>query len=276
LASRPAATVSGGSIANSVCWPTVDGPLFVKLAPRAQQDMFAAEAASLAELRRARALRVPSVRAVGATDSDAYLALEWLDLRSPTPAAEAELGRQLAGQHRVTAAGFGWQRDNYIGSTPQPNEPAAPWSTFYRDRRLAPQFALAARNGFNGMLQRCGTRLLENLDLVFAGHRPPPALLHGDLWSGNRAMTAAGEPVIFDPAVYYGDREADLAMTRLFGGFGPAFYAAYETAWPSDPGAKRRAPVYDLYHVLNHLNLFGGGYLAQAEAIIVQLETSIR
>jgi len=116
-----------------------------------------------------------------------------------------------------------------------------------------------------------GHRLCESLAAFFPGYRPPPSLLHGDLWSGNWGAVGAGEPVIFDPAVYYGDRETDLAMTRLFGGFGPAFYAAYESTWPLDPGASTRVTLYQLYHVLNHFNMFGGGYLAQARAMIERL-----
>ena len=166
---------------------------------------------------------------------------------------------------------FGWPRDNTIGTTPQVNAWGDDWAEFFRDRRIAPQLALAARNGHGGALQRDGERLLAAIPALLAGHAPAPSLLHGDLWSGNAACLATGEPVIFDPAVYYGDREADLAMTELFGGFGADFYAAYRDAWPLPDGYERRRTLYNLYHVLNHLNLFGGGYGAQAETMIARL-----
>ena len=137
-----------------------------------------------------------------------------------------------------------------------------------RDQRLGYQLALAARNGCGGRLQECGALLLARMNEFFATYHPSASLLHGDLWGGNWATDDRNQPVIFDPAVYYGDREADLAMTRLFGGFGPAFYAAYEAAWPLDPGAPVRVGLYNLYHVLNHLNLFGRGYLAQALSLV--------
>jgi fructosamine-3-kinase len=267
LAPRPAAPVRGGCIGDSHRWSSSHGTLFVKLAPAAQLPMLEGEAFGLDELARADAVRVPGVRAVGATDDDAYLALEWLELRAPSPATEAELGRRLARQHRVTAAQFGWHRSNHIGATPQVNVPCTDWAVFFREQRLRPQLDLAARNGHGADLQRAGGRLLGRIDALLAGHRPPPALLHGDLWDGNRAATADG-PVIFDPAVYYGDREADLAMTRLFGGFGPAFHAAYDASWPPEPGAAARATLYNLYHVLNHLNLFGGHYREEATSMI--------
>ncbi len=149
--------------------------------------------------------------------------------------------------------------------------PATTGPAFWRDRRLAFQLDRAAENGHGGRLQERGRRLLERVPAFFAGYVPVPSLLHGDLWTGNRAMLADGTPVVFDPAVYYGDREADLAMTRLFGGFGRRFYGAYEAEWPLDAGAASRCDLYNLYHVLNHLNLFGGGYRALAESTIDRL-----
>jgi fructosamine-3-kinase len=171
----------------------------------------------------------------------------------------------------VTGAEFGLERDNAIGASAQPNAPSRDWVVFWRAQRLGFQLDLAARNGHVGRILDRGGRLLERLDAFFAGYTPRPSLLHGDLWGGNRGTLANGTPVIFDPAVYYGDREADLAMTRLFGGFGPRFYAAYEDAWPLDAGAAGRRDLYNLYHVLNHLNQFGGGYRTQAEGMIDRL-----
>jgi len=147
---------------------------------------------------------------------------------------------------------------------------------FFRERRLRYQLDLAARNGYSGQLQPLADELLERLDGLFTDYQPRPSLLHGDLWGGNWAAAEGGEPVIFDPAVYYGDREADLAMTRLFGGFGPDFYAAYQGAWALDAGAGVRCDLYNLYHVLNHANLFGDGYIPQARAIIRGLLAELR
>jgi fructosamine-3-kinase len=222
--------------------------------------------------------RGPGVDCVAGVGADrgpgvgnAWLALEWIESGTPSRATDSILGEQLAKQHRVTQAAFGWSRDNTIGSTPQLNEWCDDWVTFFRDRRLRYQLDLAARNGFGGRLQQRGGALLDRVAEFFSGYLPVPSLLHGDLWGGNRLTADRGHPVIFDPAVYYGDRETDLAMTRLFGGFGPGFYAAYEAAWQLDAGAGERTDLYNLYHVLNHLNLFGDGYLGQALAMIQAL-----
>jgi protein-ribulosamine 3-kinase len=267
LQAKPAARVHGGSINECYRWESGDGPVFVKVASVASRTMLEAEAAGLAELGRANAVRVPSVLGAGAAGASSWLALEWVRFGSRTAASERALGEQLASQHRCQAAAFGWHRDNTIGSTPQSNGWAQDWVSFFRDRRLRYQLDLAARNGAAGLPRR-GEALLDRLGELFGGYRPVPSLLHGDLWGGNWAADERGLPVIFDPATYYGDREADLAMTRLFGGFGEGFYGAYEATWPLDPGARRRTTLYNLYHVLNHFNLFGAGYLAQAMSMI--------
>ena len=233
--------------------------------------MLTAEAEGLQELARAKAVRVPRVLAIGVADESAFLALEWIDLAGSASAASAQFGAQLARQHRTLAEKFGWHQDNTIGSTPQINSRSDSWPAFFRDHRLRYQLELAARNGYGGRLQERGAELLARVDEFLADHRVQPSLLHGDLWSGNVGVDIEGTPVIFDPAVYYGDREADLAMTRLFGGFTAAFYSAYETAWPLPKSAHRRVDLYNLYHVLNHLNLFGGAYRAQSEAMMERL-----
>jgi fructosamine-3-kinase len=233
--------------------------------------MLEAEAEGLAELARAAVIRVPAVRGSGLCADTAFLALEWIDFGGGSTRSETRLGERLARLHRVSSPRYGWHRDNTIGATPQVNDWSSDWPRFFTERRLGFQFDLAERQGHRGRLLERGRRLCEKVERFFAGYRPSPSLLHGDLWGGNWATDAAGEPVIFDPAVYYGDREADLAMTRLFGGFGRAFYSAYERAWPMDPGSSERVVLYNLYHVLNHLNLFGGGYGAQAEAMIDRL-----
>jgi fructosamine-3-kinase len=271
MRAAPQARVHGGCINESYRWESADGALFVKVAPAARLDMLEAEAAGLGELAQANAVRVPAVRAAGVAGERAFLALEWLELGAATAVSETRLGEQLAWQHRVSARQFGWHRDNTIGSTPQPNGWADDWVTFFRERRLRFQLDLARRNGHEGALSRRGEQLLELMGAFFASHRPVPSLLHGDLWGGNWSADASGDPVVFDPAVYYGDREADLAMTRLFGGFGNAFYTAYHATWPLDQAAGTRRTLYNLYHVLNHLNLFGGGYGEQARSMIDRL-----
>lgn len=263
--------VAGGSINACSRFESANGPLFVKHGDPPCLDMFRAEAAGLAELAKACAARVPEVLAVGEQDGTAWLALEWIDLRRATADSEKKLGELLAAQHRVTRDRFGWHRDNTIGSTPQSNRMTADWVEFLRDCRLRPQLALAKRNGAGADLIDGGQRLCEQLECFFAGYGPVPSLLHGDLWGGNWGTDASGRPVLFDPAVYFGDREADLAMTGLFGGFGAPFYAAYQAMWPLPAGAVPRVALYNLYHVLNHFNLFGGGYLRQALDMIQRL-----
>ena len=218
-------------------------------------DAFAAEADGLKALRAA-GCAAPEPISHGETGWDAYLLMEHLDLRSGGDFAA--LGRMLARLHRNEGTRFGWARDNYIGATPQQNGWCEDWTQFWRERRLAPQLELARGKGF--ALEMPSLSLLE-------GHRPRPSLLHGDLWSGNVGFTPEG-PVVFDPAVYYGDREADLAMTELFGGFPREFYAAYEKELPLEPGYPQRKHLYNLYHLLNHLNLFGGGYLEQVNSTL--------
>jgi fructosamine-3-kinase len=271
LRPKPAAAVHGGWINATHRWETNAGPIFVKVAPAQRRAMFEAEAAGLDELRRANAVRVPQALGVASTAEEAALALEWIDLGRASRATEAALGEQLALQHRVTAKAFGWDRDNTIGSTPQANGWCGDWITFFRERRLRPQLDRAGANGFKGYLQTRGEELLSRLDRWLTFSHEPPSLLHGDLWGGNWGADARGTPVIFDPAVYFGDRVADIAMTRLFKGFGTRFYAAYQTAWPLPADAKRRIEIYNLYHILNHLNLFGGGYLGQAQGMIDRL-----
>ena len=268
--------VSGGSINQCSGFDTSSGPIFVKYGAADCLPVFEAEAAGLAELARAKALRVPNVLAVSIEGDTAILVLEWIDLAPAKARSEQLLGERLALQHRVTRDRFGWERDNTIGSTPQPNRPCVQWIEFFREQRLLPQLDMAKHNGADRNAMDLGQQLCERLHVFFDGYRPVPSLLHGDLWGGNWGADTSGEPVLFDPAVYFGDREADVAMTRLFGGFGPAFYAAYQSAWPLEPGADVRVTLYNLYHVLNHFNLFGSGYLRQAQGMIQRLLAETR
>lgn len=231
-----------------------------------------AEADGLQALAECGGVRVPRVLAAAEPEGAAYLLMEWLDLGVPTPGTAARLGSALARQHRCPGQRFGWRRDNFIGATPQFNAMSDDWTGFFRERRLGFQLRLAAENGYRGELQTQGARLLELLPEFFRDYVPEPSLLHGDLWGGNwGVLQDTGEPVIFDPAVYWGDREADLAMTELFGGFPAEFYSAYNSVWPLDAGYPLRRDLYKLYHVLNHLNLFGAGYRQQARQLMERL-----
>src|SRR5690606_21607314 len=216
----------------------------------------------------ANGLRVPAVFELGVEGDTAFLLLEFLELHGN--ADFAALGRRLASAHPRAGPRYGWHRDNFIGTTPQRNAWCDDWAEFFRTRRIEPQLALARKNG----------HALEApaVEALLAGHDPRPALLHGDLWSGNAGFVreAAGvSPVVFDPAVYYGDPEADLAMTELFGGFPADFYAAYDAVLPRAPGYATRKHLYNLYHLLNHLNLFGAGYLAQVQATLGLLRDAL-
>ena len=268
---HPSLRVHGGCINDSFRWESSNGPAFVKIASAQDLPMLEAEADGLRELDAGNSIRVPTVLASGAEGNGAFLALEWVELSRASGEEQARLGAQLAHQHRVLATQFSGHRDNTIGSTQQVNTWTDDWLPFFREHRLRFQLRLAEGNGYHGKLQESGARLLERLDVLLGEHRPAPSLLHGDLWGGNVGADPSGAPVIFDPAVYFGDREADLAMTRLFGGFSREFYEAYESAWPLPESASERIEVYNLYHVLNHLNLFGTGYLSQAQAIIDKL-----
>ena len=277
---------SGGSISTAYRVESANGPVFVKLEPVRNADRLLAEADGLAALAATGTLRVPEVLGSGTAGADtkddvtdthsgtAFLAIEWIDAGRGSDAA-AMLGAGLAAMHRVSANEFGWHRDNYIGASPQPNTASGDWVDFLREQRIGFQLALAERNGYR--LRSAEVEdLLQNLGAFYSDYRPRPSLLHGDLWGGNWFSDVDGVPVIFDPAVYNGDREADLAMTELFGGFGEDFYSAYAEAWALDPGYAVRRDLHKLYHVLNHLNLFGGGYLGQARQLLNRLGAELR
>lgn len=237
--------------------------------------MFAAEAAGLEALAKAAVLRTPTFVARGSDGEGAFLVLEYLDLRPLETTAARHLGEKLAALHRVRVERYGWEQDNHIGRNPQLNGWQDSWPRFFATRRLLPQLQLARRNGMDSRLVEAGETAAGKIAGLFLDYRPHPSLLHGDLWSGNAAQ-ANGEPVIFDPACYFGDRETDLAMTELFGGFPDAFYAAYRQAWPLDAGYETRKTLYNLYHILNHYNLFGAAYLGQARRMIEALRESLR
>lgn len=267
-------SIGGGCISSAWHVQGEDGrELFIKTHDRRHSEMFAAEAEGLNEIYQSTTIKVPQPLVWGESGDHAYLVMEYLNLGGR--GSQIQLAENLAAMHRHQGQSYGWYRDNTIGSTPQLNTPNSDWCSFFREQRLAYQLQLLASKGVGGRLQQQGERLLADLEQLLDGHSCVPSLLHGDLWSGNYGYTSDGIPVIFDPAVYYGDREADLAMTELFGGFGADFYAAYNNAWPLESGYKLRKTLYNLYHILNHVNLFGGGYLSQAESMIASLLSEI-
>jgi len=252
LGIEQSARVTGGCIHECYRVSIAGKGFFLKTNAIRYEDAFAAEADGLAGLREA-GYRAPAPHSRGVLAGRAYLLMEFLDLRGAVdwPA----LARMLAQAHRKRGPAFGWERDNYIGATPQVNSWRDDWTEFWFENRMKPQLALARQKGF---------ALPEIPRGLLAEHRPQPSLLHGDLWSGNVNFMPEG-PVVFDPAVYYGDREADLAMTELFGGFPREFYDVYNDVFPLPGGYAQRKPLYNLYHLLNHLNLFGRSYLGQVE-----------
>ena len=249
---------------------------FAKLAPIERAPMLAAEAEGLAAIRAAGAVRVPAVIAQGDDGEMGWLLLEWLDLEGLSAASGAALGTALAAQHRLPQAKFGWEKDNFIGASPQENGWSEDWLAFWGDKRIHAQLRMAMKKRYPSKMIDRGERLLTDCGELFRTHKPVASLLHGDLWGGNASALADGTPVVFDPAVYCGDREADLAMTELFGGFPKDFYAAYRAAWPLDEGYPVRRDFYNLYHVLNHANLFSGSYVEQGARLIERLIAEIR
>jgi len=262
-------SVGGGSINQAYALSGGDRAYFVKLNQAETLPMFEAEALGLEEIAKTGTIRVPQPICWGTANTFAFLALEWLDLGYGTHRSWEAMGHQLAAMHQVTSPkGFGWHRDNTIGSTPQPNTWTNNWIEFFCEHRLGYQLQLAMRRG--GHFPN-GDRLLDAVPMLLAERVPKPSLVHGDLWSGNAAVTKLEDPVILDPAVYFGDREVDLAMTELFGSFPNEFYRAYNAAYPLSEGYTQRKVLYNLYHILNHFNLFGGGYEAQANRMIDQI-----
>ncbi|MEM1222912.1 MAG: fructosamine kinase family protein [Verrucomicrobiota bacterium] len=261
--------VSGGCIHNSlIIIGENGGRFFVKTNTREAFAMFKAEAEALEVLARAKTIRVPKPIHAGQISQQAYLILEALSFSVSNQTSWEEMGQQLAALHHHTAGYFGWSADNWIGATPQINNPENDWSTFFREHRLKPQLKIASRKGYRFAQ---ADKLLASVEALLRDHRPKPSLLHGDLWSGNAGFCDDGTPVIFDPASYYGDRETDLAFTKVFGGFPAAFYDAYTAAFPLEPGHETRSKLYNLYHILNHANLFGGGYINEAGSMIHEL-----
>ncbi len=268
-------SISGGCINSAYILEGESQSFFTKLNQGELLGMFEAEFAGLEELSQSKTVKVPQPIICGISGDQAYIILEKIELGSGSEKSDVKFGQQLATLHQIKQIHYGWQQNNTIGSTVQINNSSNDWVSFWREHRLGFQLSLAEKNGYRGSLIRSGERLSESLGYFFSNYTPQPSLLHGDLWSGNASVTNNGEPIIYDPACYYGDREADIAMTELFGGFGSNFYAAYNESYPLDSDYSIRKTLYNLYHILNHLNLFGEGYLHQAENMIDSLLAEI-
>jgi fructosamine-3-kinase len=249
---------------------------FAKVNEATAAAMFAAEAEGLEALRTAGSLRVPATIAHGDDGEAAWIILEWLDLHPLVEGAARTLGESLAALHAQRQERFGWARDNFIGASPQRNGWSDDWLAFWQEKRLHPQLRMAAAKRLPSRMIDRGERLLADCGVFLRNHAAAPSLLHGDLWSGNVSALADGTPVLFDPAVYMGDREADVAMTELFGGFPPDFMARYREAAPLSDDYATRRDLYNVYHRLNHANLFAGGYVRESEQAIERLLAEIR
>lgn len=262
-------SLSGGCISDAYKLTASDGSnYFLKYNPSVTVDMFSKEANGLNELAKANAVRIPEVLSF---DED-YILLEFIASGIKKKNFFEEFGRKFAEIHKYTSGDFGFYEDNYIGSNPQKNIPnekeKSSWVDFYFNKRILFQLQLAEKRGNSTDALRKGITKLENKieDIIQINEKP--SLLHGDLWSGNYMIDENGSAVLIDPAVYYGNREAEVGMTKLFGGFSSEFYKAYNETFPLEDGYDYRENIYKLYHVLNHFNLFGGSYYSQAISLI--------
>ena len=266
---RKQKSVSGGSIAQTDIIQFEDGRTCFLKTGSEHLDGFYKEASGLKEIQKAKCIRTPYVLHV---DED-FLLLEYIEQGRKDQNFFIRFGEQLANLHNRSSLKFGFKEDNYIGSTPQLNQPnkteAESWVDFYYNKRLLYQYKLAEQNQLVGNELKNGFLVLENrIEEILEGSEEKPCLLHGDLWGGNYLCDLDSNPVLIDPAVYYGHREADLAMTKLFGGFTNEFYQAYRKQKPLPQGYDHRENIYLLYHVLNHLNLFGSSYYGQAVRLV--------
>ena len=268
-----ASPVHGGDINKAWRLTSDSHRFFVKTNRPGLLSMFEAEQIGLDAMRNSQSIRVPEVIGFGLANDFAFIVMEYLDLGGVMD--ESLFGCQLATMHRYTNERFGFQINNTIGSTAQINDYCVDWVEFWQKNRFACQLDLAKKNRLNREMINRGEKLNEQVDRFFTDYHPLPSLLHGDLWSGNQSADKTGNPVIFDPACYFGDHEADLAMMELFGRPSQRFFEAYEEVFPIDSGYSTRRELYNLYHILNHANLFGGGYATSARNIIERLLNQI-
>ena len=263
--------VGGGCIAHASRIETKRGVFFLKWGTEDVGRTFSAEALGLQALRAVGSqLIIPEVIAHGISveTNPGFLLLEWIESGSPGTLFWEDLGRDLAAFHRSDKGLYGFEANNFIGRTPQQNDWLEDWPSFFRTYRLQPQIQLARKQKrWPAAWDRLADQVMQNLEQWLPA-RPVASMLHGDLWSGNLMCTVSDKAALIDPAAYYGDREADLAMTELFGGFHQPFYAAYREAWPLEPGYEDRLELYNLYHLINHLNLFGSSYAGSVERIL--------
>jgi protein-ribulosamine 3-kinase len=255
--------IHGGDTSDTWQIQTDEDELFLKKHSLDDSDICASEWQGLKELSKSDDIRIPKCFGTMELDSNCYLLLEHLHLHTHTPSSMALLGTQVAKMHKITAEKHGFHHNNYIGSNPQINNWSDTWIDFYTHCRLMPQAYMSG----DAFIEIKAEHLAAKIPSFFEDYKPVPSLLHGDLWSGNTAAIDEETPVIFDPSVYYGDRETDIAMTEMFGGFPPEFYKAYNTEWPLHSGYTKRKLLYNLYHSLNHYNMFGGSYLEQSKKI---------
>jgi fructosamine-3-kinase len=270
------AAVNGGGINQALHWQTGSASFFVKWNDTLGAEVFLREAEGLERLAAAGGVDVARVKTYGEAEGVGFLVLHWFDAVRPAAAGWAELGKGLARLHRVSADAYGLAEDNFIGSLPQSNRWDGDWASFWREHRVWPLLRRAAeRKLISAALAGQLERLAENAEHFVTGCRRAPSLLHGDLWSGNVSFTNPASPILYDPAVYFGDREVELAFTELFGGFPPLFYEAYQQEFPLEAGYARRRPYWQLYPLLVHVNLFGGAYAAALQRTAGEAERAI-
>ena len=255
--------VYGGDINQAYSISGQKQKFFVKLNSSSRFDMFEAEAKGLKQIEDSHTIKVPNFISCGVFENHSFLILEWLNISKSGDMADVAVS--LAKMHKTTSKNFGFASDNFIGSTPQINQWKSNWIDFFAENRLKPQLQWLKEKGVAGRIQNSINELTSQLDRFFIDYNPEPSLIHGDLWQGNYGFNLDGIPVIYDPACYYGDFEADLAMMELFGNPGELFFSEYNKHNPNDEGYAVRKNIYNLYHLLNHANLFGSSYLTQIE-----------
>ena len=265
--------IHGGDICDAYKIESESKHYFLKTHQPCMYEMLQCEATNLSAIAATDTIKTPLPISHGKTANYSFLLLEYLELDNK--GSHAALGTNLAKLHQQHADYFGWDQNNWIGASTQPNEKNQDWISFYKNKRLTHQTELAKLNNApHSLIQAC-EKLITDFDCLFDAYTPKASLLHGDLWSGNFAFIKDGTPVVYDPASYYGDHETDLAMTELFGGFTQDFYRTYIEHYPIDDGYIVRKDLYNLYHILNHFNLFAGGYATQAEKLCQKILSQI-
>ncbi len=266
--------IRGGDICSAYKVETKQQKYFLKIHQPSMLNMLQCEANNLNKIAETNSIKTPAVVACDQTATFSFLMLEYLELGAS--GSHESLGVALANLHHHQSNTFGWDQGNFIGTTSQPNSNSNDWVAFWKNMRLNHQLQLARANSAQHLLVDKCQQLIEELPALFINYTPKPSLLHGDLWSGNFSFLTDGTPVIYDPASYFGDHETDIAMTELFGGFNQDFYSAYQEHFPVDAGYRVRKNLYNLYHILNHFNLFGGSYAHQAQNLCEKILSEIK